>query len=82
MTITLSPEIERALTEEAARRGTTPDKLAEQAVQEKYAILPESAEERHKRIFALMGSSSHLGPSQLIQDKAEEIAREERRWQS
>ena len=31
MTITLSPEIERALTEEAARRGTTPDKLAEQA---------------------------------------------------
>ena len=81
MTLTLSPEIERALTTEAVRRGTTPEGLAEQAIQEKYALLSESAEERRQRVYALMGSSRHLGPSQIIQDKAEEIVREERRWQ-
>lgn len=41
--------------------------------------LEESHEEKKARIYALMGSSSHLGPSRLIQDKAEEIAREDRR---
>ncbi len=81
MTITLSPETEKVLREAAARQGTTPDELAEQAVKEKYSLFSASTDERRKRVYALMGSSRHLGPSQLIQDKAEEIAREERRWQ-
>lgn len=80
MTLTLSPEIERVLTKAAAEQGRTPEELTEQAVREKYVPVPiESPEERKARIYALMGSSSHLGPSRLIEDKAEEIAREERR---
>lgn len=79
MTLTLSPEIMRVLTKAAEQQGRTPEELTEEAVREKYAVLEESHEEKKARIYALMGSSSHLGPSRLIQDKAEEIAREDRR---
>lgn len=79
MTLTLSPEIERLLTKAAAEQGRTPEELAEQTLREKYASPIESREEKKARIYALMGSSSYLGPSRLIQDKAEEIAREDRR---
>ena len=38
MTLTLTPEIEKALTEAAARQGTTPDALAEQALRIRFGI--------------------------------------------
>jgi hypothetical protein len=84
MTLTLNPEIERVLAEQAAKLGTTPDELAEQAVEEKYgnrqkSPIEETPDERRARIYALMGSMAHLGPSHIAEDRAEEIAREERR---
>lgn len=79
MTLTLSPEIEKALTAAAARQGTTPDQIVTEMVQEKYVLHQETPEERKARVYALMGSSSHLGPSRIAEDRAEEIAREERR---
>lgn len=82
MTLTLRPEFEQALSEEAMRRGTTPDKLAEQAVEEKYGRLLETPQERRERIHAMMGSSRHLGPSRILEDRAEEVEREERQRQA
>ena len=38
MTITLTPEIEQALTEQAHKQGTTPENLALAALREKYAL--------------------------------------------
>ena len=81
MTLTLSPEVERALTEEAVRQGTTPDEVAEEILKEKYLLSPETPEERRTRIHALRGSMAHLGPSRILEDRAEDRVREERRWQ-
>lgn len=79
MTLTLSPEIERALTAAAARQGTTPEQIVTELVQNKFVLPQETSEERKARIYALMGSMAHLGPSHIAEDRAEEIAREERR---
>jgi hypothetical protein len=79
MTLTLSPEIEKALTTAAARKGTTPEQIVTEMVQEKFVLLAETPEERKARVYALMGSMAHLGPSHIAEDRAEEIAREERR---
>ena len=82
MTLTLSPEIEKALTAAAARQGTTPDQIVAEMVKENFVLLQaqETPEERKARIYAIMGSSSHLGPSRIAEDRAEEIAREDRRF--
>ena len=79
MTLTLSPEIEKVLTAAAARQGTTPDQIVTEMVQEKFAVPQETPEERKARIYALMGSMAHLGPSRIAEDRAEEVAQEERR---
>ena len=79
MTLALSPEIEKVLTEAAARQGTTPDQIVTEMVQEKFVLPKETLEERKARIYALMGSMAHLGPSHIAEDRAEEIVREERR---
>ena len=79
MTLTLSPEIEKALTAAAVRKGTTPEQIVTEMVQEKFVLLAETPEERKARVYALMGSMAHLGPSHIAEDRAEEIAREERR---
>lgn len=79
MTLTLSPEIEKALTTAAARQGTTPEQIVTELVQEKLVLVKETPEERKARIYALIGSMAHLGPSHIAEDRAEEIAREERR---
>ena len=44
MTLTLSPEIERAVTAAAARQGTTPEQIVTEMVQEKF-VLPQDAVE-------------------------------------
>lgn len=90
MTITLKPNIEQALREIAARRGVTPDQLIEERLQEgplsalREAMDAEERERRRQEALALVESGyfAHLlGPSSLMQDKTEERAREERRWQ-
>lgn len=81
MTITLSPETEKVLREAAARQGTTPDELAEEAMKEKYGVPLETPEERRARIQAIKGSMAYLGPSRILEDRAEDRVREERRWQ-
>ena len=79
MTLTLSSEIEKALAVAAVNTGRKPEELAEETLREKYVPLAESAEDRRKRVYAIMGSMAHLGPSHIAEDRAEEIAREERR---
>ena len=72
MTLTLSPEVERALEQEAARRGTTPDELVEETLRAKLKTPQETTEERRARIQSLKGSMAHLGPSLLLEDRAED----------
>lgn len=79
MTLTLSPEVEQALEQEAARRGTTPDELAEETLRAKLVTAQETPDERRARVQSLKGSMAHLGPSRLLEDRAEDRAREGRR---
>jgi hypothetical protein len=84
MTITLSPETEKALREAAAQQGTTPDELAQKILRARFVASqeePETPEQRRGRIQSLKGSMAHLGPSRLLEDRAEDRVREERRWQ-
>jgi hypothetical protein len=90
MTIILTPDIEQALTDEAQKTAPPPEQLAVERLRTSLA-LPDSptqlpgpslselaALDRIARIHAIMGSSSHLGPSRVWQDHAEELAHEER----
>lgn len=86
MTITLTPEIEKALDETARQRGTTREQVALETLQA--GLVPSSANgshdtaerERKDRVRAAKGSLAHLGLSTFMHDKEEEKAREERRW--
>ena len=85
MTITLTPEQERAVQEAAARRNITPEQLIENALAHDLAAEPtvedEAQDALRARVKAARGSLAHLGPSTLMQDKAQEKALEERRGQ-
>lgn len=82
MTITLKPETEQALRAAAARRGVTPDDVIEERLQDLRAAEDDAARAGlQARVKAARGSLAHLGPSTRMQDKAQERAREERRWQ-
>lgn len=90
MTITLTPDIEQALTEEAQETGTTLEQLAVERLRASLALqnstkqvpgptLEELSQmDRAARVQAIMGSSAHLGPSRLSEDRKEEREREER----
>ena len=86
MTITLSPETEKALREAAARQGTTPDKLAEEAVKEKSTALlsdeQQEAEDLRARVKAARGMFSHIsgGSYAFAAAKVYEKLLEERHW--
>lgn len=92
MTITLIPEVESAVCEAARRQGTTPDQVANETLKSLLPPTPETLasedEERERRkqeALARIQSGYYarlLGPSRLMQDKAEERAREERRWKT
>lgn len=77
MTLTLSAEIERALTEAAARQGMTPDALILEIVKDNLRLTQEGYEERKARVHAITGSMAYLGPSRISEGHAEEIAQEE-----
>ena len=84
MTITLSPETGKALQEAAARQGTTPDKLAEEAVREKSTALlsdeQQEEEELRARVKAARGMFSHIsgGSYEFKRNKVYEKLLEER----
>ena len=86
MTITLSPETGKALQEAAARQGTTPDELAEEAVREKSTILlsgdQQEAEELRAHVKAARGMFSHIsgGSYEFMRNKVYEKLLEERHW--
>jgi len=90
MTIALKPETERAIEEAARRRGVTPDTVVEETMARELLPVPppqdldaEERERRRQEALARIESGYYaelLGPSSLTQDKAEERAREERRW--
>lgn len=86
MTLTLTPQIEQALDEAARLQGLPPEQVALETLAS--GLLPFASngnpltaeEERKARIRAAKGCLAHLGPSKLMQEKAAEKAREERRW--
>ena len=86
MTITLSPETERTLREAAARQGTTPDALAEEAVMEKSTALlsdeQQEAADLRARVKAARGMFSHIsgGSYEFMRNKVYEKLLEERHW--
>lgn len=86
MTITISPETEKALREAAARQGTTPDELAEAAIKEKSSALSseeqEEADDLRARVKAARGMFSHIsgGSYEFIRNKVYEKLLEERHW--
>lgn len=91
MTITLTPDIEQVLTEEARETGKPLEQVAlERLRQDLRPPMPiresvHSAEgERRREALSRVKSgyyASLLGPSTLSQDKAEEVEREEQHWQ-
>lgn len=86
MTLTLSPEIERALTEEAARQGTTPDEVTENALRMQLASTigreDRETEELRARVRAARGMFSHIsgGSYEFMRNKVYEKLLEERHW--
>jgi len=86
MTITFSPETGEALREAAARQGTTPDALAEEAVKEKSTALlsdeQQEAEDLRARVKAARGMFSHIsgGSYEFTRNKVYEKLLEERHW--
>ena len=93
MTVTLTPEIEQAVEEAARQQSTTAQELVLKTLETNFLVpahngqgqlpgptLAELAAMPHaQRVYAIMGSSAHLGPSRLREDREEERAREERR---
>ena len=72
------------LREAAGRQGAPPDELAEDTLRARFVApqeKPGTPERRRERIQPVKGSMAHLGPSRLLEDRGEDRAREERRWQ-
>lgn len=94
MTITLTPEIEQAIDEAARKQDTTPEELVLKTLETRFAAPAQNIPQRmpgptaaelasmplKERVRAAMSSMAHLGPSRLLEERPEEIAREERRW--
>ncbi len=81
MTITLSPEIERALTEEAARRGATPEQTAERILGSTLAVpvghVGPLGEELRARVNAARAifTPQELSPEEKEERRQEALAR-------
>ena len=57
---------------------TTPDALVSDMVKEKLPVPQETREERKARIQAITGSMAYLGPSRILESRAEDRMREEK----
>ncbi len=85
MTITITPEIQKGLLEEAQRQGTTPERLALDALQERFgAEVPETAPEGSAYdLFAGRIGRIHSGGGRWSEDTGAKFAdgMEEKRQQ-
>ena len=81
MTLTLSPEIEKALTEAAIGSGKTPEELAEEALRMRFGIpvghVGLRGEELRAKVNAARGifASKELSPEEKDQQRQEALAR-------
>ena len=81
MTLTLSPEIEKALTEAAAQSGRTPDELAEETLRVKFALpvgyVGPRGEELRAQVNAAKGmfAPKELSPEEKETRRQEALAR-------
>jgi hypothetical protein len=84
MNITLTPEIERALVEEARRLGTTPESLAIESLRERF-VAPHSAKstempgetlaDRLGDLIGILDSSEHIpGGARMSEDTGRQFA--------
>ncbi len=86
MTLTLSPEIEKALTEAATQSGRTPDELAEETLRNRYLspnhAAEQEADELQAKVKAARGMFSHIsgGSYEFMRNKVYEKLLEERHW--
>ena len=84
MTLTLSPEEREARRQEALARIRSGYYQSSLSSSEEFMARKadeKALEDRRETIWALMGSSAHLGPSHISEDRAEEVAREEQAYQ-
>jgi len=86
MTLTLSPEIEKVLTDAAAKQGRTPDELVEETLRTQY-LSPNNAsqheaDELSAKVKAARGMFSHIsgGSYEFMRNKVYEKLLEERHW--
>ena len=79
MTLTLSPEIEKALTEASIKTGRTPDELAEETLRFKFGIpvghVGPRGEELRAQINAKTPAPKKLTPEEKEQRRQEALAR-------
>ena len=78
MTLTLSPEIEKALTEAAVKTGRTPDELAEETLRLKFGVpvghVGPRGEELRAQINAKTPAPKELTPEEAEQRRQEALA--------
>ncbi len=77
MTLTLSPEIERALTEEAARRGTTPEQAAERILESGLAVPVGHVGSRGEELRAQVNAARGMFAPQDLSPEEKEKRRQE-----
>ena len=71
MTITLSPDIERVLTEEAARRQKTPDELVEETLRARFPVPVGHVGPRGEELRAWMNAPRPLAPVLTTEEREE-----------
>ena len=71
MTITLSPELERVLTQEAARREKTPDELAEEILRARFPVPVGHVGPRGGALRAQVNAPQPPAPTLTAEEKEE-----------
>ncbi len=77
MTITLSPEIEKALTEAAVELGRTPDELAEEALRVRFAVPIGHVGPRGEELRAQVNAARGMFTPQDLSPEEKEKRRQE-----
>jgi hypothetical protein len=76
MTLTLSPEIERVLTTAAAKRGETPDELAEQTLRIKFGLPVGHVGPLGEKLRAQVNAALGMPPKELSAEEKEQRRQE------
>lgn len=75
--ITLSPEVAELIVREAARKGTSPEAVANETLRQHYAPAAEEAAKEPKNLAEALGpfiGAVHSGRGDLSQDCGEKLA--------